>query len=351
MIVCGMSGGVDSSVAAWLLTQRDVEIQGVFMRNWGQDDPQCRAEADRLDALRVCATLGIPFRVMDFSNVYRQQVFSAFLEGYARGITPNPDILCNREVKFGVFLNAILESGAQRLVTGHYARTAQVHGKTALLRAVDRTKDQSYFLAGVSHRALAHAEFPLGELPKSRVRELARAAGLLTADKKDSTGICFIGERDFKSFLAQYLPAQPGEIVDQRGRVIGTHAGALYYTPGQRAPVGGVKQGPAGPWFILRKDVAHNRLVAVPGHDHPDLLSSCARTQQAHWIADHPPAQVFDAHVQLRHLGQAHPARISVQDDGTVDIAFAQPVRALAAGQLAAFYQDQICLGSAELAV
>lgn len=349
MIVCGMSGGVDSSVAAWLLRESGESVEGVFMRNWGVDDPQCRAEADRQDALRVCAALEIPFRVMDFSAVYRAQVFQAFLDGYARGVTPNPDILCNREVKFGVFLDTVLESGAQCLATGHYARTRVIDGKTALLRAVDPTKDQSYFLAGVSHAALAHARFPLGELPKSRVRELASAAGLVTAAKKDSTGICFIGERDFKSFLATYLPAQAGYIVTLDGTVIGEHAGALYYTVGQRAPVGGVRNGPAGPWFIARKEVHANRLVVVPGHDHPALMSSSARTDQAHWIAGSPPAATFDAQVQLRHLGQAHGARVTVNDDGTLGIALAQPVRAVAPGQLAAIYLGEVCLGSAEL--
>ena len=349
MMVCGMSGGVDSSVAAYLLAQRGEQVLGVFMRNWDEGDPECRAEQDRLDALRVCASLQIPFRVMDFSSVYRQQVFQAFLDGYARGITPNPDILCNREVKFGVFLDAVLDSGAERLATGHYARKAIRDGRPVLLRAVDPSKDQSYFLSAISGEALARAEFPLGEMPKTQVRQIAREAGLLTAGKKDSTGICFIGERDFKEFLARYLPAQPGPIVDLAGRTVGTHQGALYYTVGQRAPVGGMKGAEPGPWFIAHKRVMDNTLVIVPGTEHPSLMSTNAMTEVAHWIAGSPPGAAFDCQVQLRHLGQAHPCRVQVQDDGRARIDFAEPVRAVAPGQQAVFYQDELCLGGGEL--
>lgn len=349
MIVCGVSGGVDSSVAAMLLAQSGQQVEGVFMRNWAENDPQCRAEQDRQDALRVCAKLGIPFRGVDFSEVYRRQVFQALIDGYERGITPNPDILCNREVKFGVFLDHVLSRGAAGLATGHYARRGTHKGKAVLLRAVDRSKDQSYFLSEVSSQALEYVQFPLGELPKTQVRELARQGGLLTAEKKDSTGICFIGERDFKQFLASYLPAQAGDIVDQDGNKIGSHPGALYYTIGQRAPVGGVRNGPAGPWFIVSKDVRANILVAVPGIDHPDLYSTQANTQRAHWIAGDPPRGVFRGQVQLRHLGQAHEAQIRVLDDGTTSIAFDEPVRALAAGQQAVFYDNDLCLGGAQL--
>lgn len=349
MMVCGMSGGVDSSVAAHLLVAAGHSVSGVFMRNWDDNDPGCRAEADRLDALRVCAHLGIPFRVLDFQETYRTQVFQAFLEGYARGITPNPDILCNREVKFGVFLDAVLAGGAQRLATGHYARTAQVNGQTALLRAHDRSKDQSYFLSSVGHRALNQVVFPLGDLPKTRVRAIAAEAGLLTAGKKDSTGICFIGERDFKSFLATYLPAQPGPIVDATGRQLGIHAGALYYTVGQRAPLGGVKGAPEGPWFICEKRVADNTLVVVLGVEHPALMSTQATTGAVSWVAGAPPGSCFKAEVQLRHLGEAHPANVRIADDGGARIDFATAVRALAPGQQAVFYQGDLCLGGAEV--
>lgn len=349
MIVCGISGGVDSSVAARLMINNGHEVQGVFMRNWVENDPQCRAEQDRLDAVRVCAKLGIEFRIMDFSRTYREQVFQALVDGYARGITPNPDILCNREVKFGAFLDKVIASGAQGLATGHYARREFRAGKAVLLRAIDTSKDQSYFLSQVSSQALEYVHFPLGVLSKSQVREIARREGMVTAEKKDSTGICFIGERDFKEFLSNYLPAQQGEILDQAGRKIGHHPGALYYTVGQRAPVGGVKNGPSGPWFIVAKDVATNTLVAVPGHDHPSLLSTRAGTGKAHWIAGDPPSTRFDCQVQLRHLGKAYPASVCVRDGGEVEIDFHEPVRAVAPGQQAVFYLNELCLGGAEL--
>ena len=349
MIVCGMSGGVDSSVAALLLQRSGHTVQGVFMRNWAENDPQCRAEQDRLDAVRVCARLGIEFRAMDFSDTYRAQVFQSLIDGYARGVTPNPDILCNREVKFGVFLDSVLRTGANGLATGHYARREVRNGKAVLLRAKDSSKDQSYFLSQVSSQALEYVHFPLGSISKTQVRDIARQEGFLTADKKDSTGICFIGERDFKDFLSNYLPAQPGDIVDENGREIGTHPGALYYTIGQRAPVGGVKNGPAGPWFIASKNVVENTLTAVPGHDHPSLFSRHTRTGRGHWIAGVPPSVEFDCQVQLRHLGEAHQARAVVKDDGGVEITFLDPVRAVAPGQQAVFYLDDLCLGGAEL--
>lgn len=349
MIVCGMSGGVDSSVAAWLLKSAGQDVAGIFMRNWDDGDPQCRADADRLDALRVCASLDIPFRVMDFQEEYRRQVFDAFLSGYARGITPNPDILCNREVKFGAFLNAVLQEGYEKLATGHYARKGELSGRPVLLRAVDRNKDQSYFLSSVNEDALARAMFPLGDYHKPQVRDFARDAGLITAEKKDSTGICFIGERDFRQFLASYLPAQPGPIVDETGRQLGTHEGALYYTVGQKTSLGGIKGMPEGPWFVSVKDVATNTLVVVPGRDHPALLSSRAVTLPPDWVWKAPPAAVFDCEVQLKHRGEAHSARVTVGDDGAATIDFASPVWGAAPGQQAVFYQGDLCLGGGEL--
>jgi tRNA-specific 2-thiouridylase len=351
MIVCGMSGGVDSSVTAWLLKERGTQVHGVFMRNWDNGDPKCHADADRVDALRVCASLNVPFGVMDFQVAYREQVFQAFLDGYARGVTPNPDILCNREVKFGVFLEAVLATGASHLATGHYARKAERAGRPVLLRAVDRNKDQSYFLSAINERALSYAQFPLGELTKPQVRDLARHAGLMTAQKKDSTGICFIGERNFREFLSGYLPAQPGNVVDDEGNVLGTHEGALYYTVGQRAAVGGQKGRPQGSWFISEKMVATNTLVAVLGHDHPALLSTHARVSDPSWIWGSPPSSRFTGEVQLKHLGEAHAATIDVDSNGGVSINFDAPVRAAAPGQQAVFYQGDLCLGGGELAV
>lgn len=349
MVILGVSGGVDSSVAALLLKQAGHRVHGVFMHNWEDDDAHCRANEDRADALRVCAALDIPFFVRNFAQIYRDQVFARFLADYAQGLTPNPDILCNREVKFKVFLDEAMSMGAEQVATGHYARRAKVDNAWVLLRGVDPGKDQSYFLQAITQDALARTLFPIGELPKPQVRALAEQAGLVTAAKKDSTGICFIGEQDFKTFLGRYLPAQPGEIVDESGRVVGTHPGALYYTVGQRAPLGGVKGAGPAPWFVLSKDVAGNRLVVGQGRNHPRLMASRATTQVASWIAGFPPSSDFEAQVQIRHLGEAHPARVIVNDDGTLSIAFLEPVRAVAPGQAAGVYQGQVCLGGAQI--
>lgn len=349
MIAVGVSGGVDSSVAALLLKQQGQALQGVFMHNWETDDPGCRAEEDRKDALRVCAALGIPFAVRNFAQTYREQVFAQFLDDYAKGLTPNPDILCNREVKFKVFLEEALAMGADFVATGHYARKAKVGSEWALLRGVDPSKDQSYFLQAITQEALSRALFPVGELPKAQVRALAQEAGLVTARKKDSTGICFIGEQDFKTFLARYLPAQAGDIVDEQGRVLGQHAGALYYTVGQRAPLGGVKGASGTPWFVLAKDVAENRLIVGQGSDHPRLMAAGLLTEAVSWISGAAPASTFSGEVQIRHLGRAEPATVRVLDNGTAHVAFEAPVRAVAPGQAAAIYQGERCLGGAPI--
>ena len=349
MIAVGVSGGVDSSVAALLLKQQGHALQGVFMHNWEGTDVGCRAQQDRQDALRVCAALEIPFAVRNFAQTYREQVFARFLEDYAKGLTPNPDILCNREVKFKVFLDEALAMGADHVATGHYARRAKLGQHWALLRGVDRTKDQSYFLQAISQEGLSRALFPVGELPKTQVRKLAEEAGLVTAQKKDSTGICFIGEQDFKTFLSQYLPAQPGDIVDEQGCVLGRHEGALYYTVGQRAPLGGVKGASSDPWFVLAKEVATNRLTVGQGSEHPRLMARGLDTEQASWIAGSAPASEFEGEVQIRHLGNPERARVQVNDDGTLRVHFHSPVRAVAPGQAAALYQGDVCLGGATI--
>ncbi len=350
MWVVGMSGGVDSSVTALLMQRQGMNVRGVYMHNWETDDPACRAAEDRRDAVAVCGKLGIPFQVMNFAQTYREQVFEEFLRDYAKGVTPNPDILCNREVKFKAFLQAALEMGAEGLATGHYARKARVSNAWALLRGRDGGKDQSYFLHAITQDALAVSQFPVGELPKADVRRLAEEAQLVTARKKDSTGICFIGEQDFKTFLARYLPAQDGVVETVDGQAIGPHGGALYYTIGQRAPLGGVKGFPATPWFVLEKDVARNVLIVGQGSDHPRLMARGLTTETASWIAGHPPAEVFEAEVQLRHLGTPEPAMVRVTQDGTLDVAFKAPVRAVAPGQAAAVYQGEVCLGGAPIA-
>ena len=347
MIAVGVSGGVDSSVSALLLAQQGHDVRGVFMHNWEDDGSGlCRADEDRRDALRVCAALGIGFSSRNFAAQYRDQVFAQFLDGYAKGFTPNPDILCNREVKFKVFLDDCLAQGADQIATGHYVQKEYRNDQAVLLRGADPSKDQSYFLHAITHQALDKAVFPIGHLPKSKVRELAATHNLVTARKKDSTGICFIGEQDFKSFLARYLPATAGDIVTEDGRIIGQHHGALYYTVGQRAPVGGVRGHDATmPWFILDKDVANNRLVAGQGHDHPRLIHSHLLVEEMSWIAGHPPASSFEAQVQIRHLGQAIDCQVTVQDNGQLDIFCASPHRAAAKGQSAVLYQGNRCLG------
>ena len=352
MIAVGVSGGVDSSVSALLLAQEHKNnVRGVFMHNWEEDGTgECRADIDRRDALRVCASVGIPFAARNFSKEYMDNVFSEFLDGYARGVTPNPDILCNREVKFKVFLEDCLAQGDDFIATGHYVRKGESKGRSLLLRGVDAGKDQSYFLHAITHDALSRSLFPIGHLPKSDVRKIAEEANLITASKKDSTGICFIGEQDFKTFLKKYLPAQEGEVVTETGMVVGKHSGALYYTVGQRAPIGGVKGHDASvPWFVLRKDVANNRLVVGQGGDHPALIHSTIVTDTFSWIDGSAPACSFDGEVQVRHLGEALPAHIDVRDDGSVVMRMSVPHRAAAIGQSAVVYQGDVCLGGGEI--
>lgn len=344
MIVLGVSGGVDSSVCAVLLKKQNQDVRGVFMNNWEDGGPECRAEEDRLDALRVCGMLGIPFSTRNFAQNYKEQVFAQFLDGYKKGFTPNPDILCNREVKFKVFLDDALASGADQIATGHYARMEMRSGQAVLLRGVDPKKDQSYFLHAITQDALCRAVFPLGHLTKTEVRALAQEHGLLNAKKKDSTGICFIGEQDFKTFLKSYLPAHTGEIVTEKGQVVGRHEGALYYTVGQRAPVGGVKGASSLPWFILRKDVQSNTLVVGQGADHPSLNLTSLRLSELSWIAGHPPASSFEAEIQIRHLGETRRAQVHVKDDLAM-VTLDAPHFAAAQGQYGVLYQNDVCLG------
>lgn len=350
MFIVGMSGGVDSSVSAHLLSQSHPSlVRGVFMHNW-EDGVDCRVDDDRADALRICSSLSIPFITRNFSAQYKQSVFNEFLDGYAKGITPNPDILCNREVKFKVFLDDALEMGASFLATGHYAQKAFKNGQYVLLRGVDPTKDQSYFLHAITQDALAKTLFPIGHLNKDEVRDIARKNNLITAQKKDSTGICFIGERDFKDFLSTYLPAGVGVIKTVDGIEIGKHQGALYYTIGQRAPVGGVKGFSSSPWFVLEKNVHDNTLIVGQGRDHPSLFSSCLTVRDISWIAKHPPASTFVSEVQIRHLGQAIDGDVKINDDGTALVNLHSPHFAPAKGQYAVFYQGEVCLGGGMIA-
>ena len=349
-IVVGVSGGVDSSVATLLLRDAGHAVIGVFMRNWADDgNSPCRAEDDRRDAVAVCGQLGIPIRFRDFSGEYWREVFQHFLDEYAAGRTPNPDVACNREIKFKHFLEAAQELGAEEIATGHYARIERVDDSFRLLRARDRNKDQSYFLHQLGQAQLAATRFPLGELDKTQVRQLAARHGLGTADKRDSTGICFIGERDFRDFLSHYLPSRPGEIHSPDGTWLGEHPGVCYFTLGQREGlgIGGVRGRAQAPWFVVGKDVERNILYVDQGHDSPWLQSQSLRTEAAHWIAGTPPANRFTCTAQTRYRQQDQACEVAVQDDGTLAVRFAHGQRAVTPGQSLVLYAGDNCLGGA----
>ncbi|MGH8190433.1 MAG: tRNA 2-thiouridine(34) synthase MnmA [Rhodanobacteraceae bacterium] len=353
-VTVGMSGGVDSSVAALLLKRAGHAVSGLFMRNWEEEDPGlkdpsgCRADADRKDALAVCAKLGIPFRDANFAAEYRERVFAHFLDEYRVGRTPNPDVLCNTEIKFGSFLVAAREAGADGIATGHYARVVHEEDRSRLLRARDTDKDQTYFLHTLDQRQLGAALFPLGDWYKNDVRRAARDAGLPVAAKKDSTGICFIGERDFRSFLSTYLPAQTGELRTTRGEAIGEHAGAMFYTPGQRSGlhIGGKPGGNGEAWYVVGKDVAANIVYVDQGHDSPWLASRSLTAADAHWIAGAPPAAGFECAAMTRYRQTPQPCRVAV-DGSQCEVRFEQAQRAVAPGQSVVFYRGDECLGGA----
>jgi len=349
-VVVGVSGGVDSSVAALLLRDAGCEVAGLFMQNWADDGSgDCRAEDDRRDAVAVCGALGIPIRFRDFSREYWDGVFAHFLGEYAAGRTPNPDVLCNREIKFKHFLDAARELGADAIATGHYARVERSGGRFRLLRAKDRGKDQSYFLHQLGQEQLAATRFPLGGLHKDEVRRIAAKHGLRTAAKKDSTGICFIGERDFREFLARYLPARPGEIRDPAGARIGEHPGVFYFTLGQREGlhIGGVRGRPQAPWFVVGKDIDRNILYVDQGHDSPWLQSRELRSEPAHWIAGTPPATRFACTAQTRYRQPDEACEVEVLDDGGVRVRFERTQRAVTPGQSLVLYHGDECLGGA----
>ena len=352
-VIVGVSGGVDSSVAALQLVQQGEPVAGLFMQNWADDGSgDCRAEDDRRDAVAVCGRLGIPFHFRDFSSEYWQGVFEHFLAEYAAGRTPNPDVLCNREVKFKHFLDAARELGAEKIATGHYARVDQYDGRWRLLRGVDRGKDQSYFLHQLGQAQLSATLFPIGELQKTELRRIAREAGLQTHDKKDSTGICFIGERDFREFLGRYLPAREGEMRTPDGQVIGRHPGVFYFTLGQREGqnIGGVRGFEAAPWYVVGKDVGENVLYVDQGSDSPWLHSQALWSEAAHWIAGSPPAKRFECTAQTRYRQADEACEVDVRDDGTLSVRFARAQRAVTPGQSLVLYDGDVCLGGAVIA-
>jgi tRNA-uridine 2-sulfurtransferase len=351
--IVGISGGVDSSVAALRLRDAGEPIAGLFMQNWADDGSgDCRAEDDRRDAVAVCGRLGVPIHFRDFSGAYWDGVFTHFLAEYAAGRTPNPDVLCNREIKFKYFLDAAHELGADFIATGHYARVARVGCGYRLLRAVDRSKDQSYFLHQLGQTQLAATRFPLGDLIKADVRRIAHDAGLPTAAKKDSTGICFIGERDFREFLGRYLPARRGEIRTPDGRVVGEHPGVFYFTLGQREGlnIGGVRGFEPAPWYVVGKDVAGNLLYVDQGVDSPWLQSQALWTEPAHWVAGSPPAARFTCTAQTRYRQADETCEVLADEDGTLEVHFSRPQRAVTPGQSLVLYDGDTCLGGAVIA-
>ena len=345
----GMSGGVDSSVAALLLSRQGRDISGMFMKNWEEDDRfgECSAAEDAADARAVAELLGIEFHARNFAAEYWENVFEEFLDEYRAGRTPNPDILCNREIKFKTFLEHAEALGADMIATGHYARTDSHEGKSRLLRGVDHNKDQSYFLYAVGHEQLARTLFPVGELEKSEVRRLAEEAGLDVFDKKDSTGICFIGERNFTAFLSEYLPAQPGEIRTMDERVIGHHNGLMYHTLGQRQGlgIGGVKGFPEAPWFVLHKDLDNNVLYAGQEHEHPWLMSDTLVAGQLAWVSGEAPetGRPLTAKVRYRQPDQA--MRVTAVEGERMTVNFDSPQRAVTPGQSIVLYDGDVCLG------
>jgi tRNA-specific 2-thiouridylase len=349
-VIVGVSGGVDSSVAALLLREAGESVAGLFMQNWDDDDGgECRAEDDRRDALAVCGRLGIPFHARNFAAEYWSGVFEHFLAEYAAGRTPNPDVLCNREIKFRTFLDEARRLGAECIATGHYARIGQRDGQWRLLRGADADKDQSYFLHQLGQEQLAATLFPIGHLPKAEVRRLARAAGLPTAAKKDSTGICFVGERDFREFLGRYLPARRGEIRSVDGSLVGEHEGVFFYTLGQREGlgIGGVRGRGAAPWFVVGKDVAGNVLLVDQGHDSPWLQSTRLDSEPAHWVAGAPPAPEFRCTAKTRYRQADEACTVAIAADGGAEVRFDRPQRAVTPGQSVVFYRADECLGGA----
>jgi tRNA-uridine 2-sulfurtransferase len=343
-IVVGISGGVDSAVAALLLKREGHDVTGLFMKNWEEDDTasRCGAEEDLKTARAVCDRLGIPLMTVNFSTEYWERVFSYFLAEFEAGRTPNPDVLCNKEIKFRAFLEHALTLGADCIATGHYARIDKRDGRLRLLKAHDANKDQSYFLYLLEQKALAHALFPVGELAKTEVRRLAREADLPNHDRQDSTGICFIGERDFKSFLARYLPARPGEMRTLAGELKGRHDGAMYYTIGQRHGLGIGGEGEA--WYVVGKDVASNILYVEQGEHHPALYCQALIAGQLHWIANDPPTWPRALQAKNRYRQPDQRCQASPHDHGLY-VAFDTPQRAITPGQSVVFYDGDECLG------
>ncbi|MCT8535786.1 tRNA 2-thiouridine(34) synthase MnmA [Glaesserella parasuis] len=349
-VICGMSGGVDSSVSAFILQQQGYQVEGLFMKNWEEDDDTdyCTAAADLADAQAVCDKLGIKLHKINFAAEYWDNVFEHFLAEYKAGRTPNPDILCNKEIKFKAFLEYAAEDlGTDFIATGHYVRRPPLEQQPKLLRGLDSNKDQSYFLYTLSEQQVAQSLFPVGDIEKPIVRAIAEDLGLATAKKKDSTGICFIGERKFKDFLARYLPAQAGDIKTVDGQVIGRHDGLMYHTLGQRKGlgIGGVKGASENAWYVVEKDLVNNVLIVAQGQDNSALLSSGLIASQLHWVDRQPIREKLRCTVKTRYRQADILCEIQPLDDETIRVIFDEPQIAVTPGQSAVFYQGEVCLG------
>jgi len=348
-VIVGMSGGVDSSVAALLLIEQGYQVEGLFMKNWEEDDgtEYCTAKEDLADAQAVCDKLGIKLHGANFAAEYWDNVFEHFLSEYRAGRTPNPDILCNREIKFKAFLEYAQMLGGDFIATGHYCRKGDTNGTATLLKGLDNNKDQSYFLHAISSEQIAKSLFPVGELEKRVVRELAEKHALITHDKKDSTGICFIGERRFSDFLKRYLPAQPGDICNEKNQAMGQHNGLMYHTIGQRQGlgIGGVKGGSEEPWYVADKDIDNNVLKVVQGKNHPDLFKSQLKVSDIHWISGDAAELPLRCMAKTRYRQPDQACTISNNAGGGFIVSFEQPQRAITPGQSAVFYLGDKCLG------
>ncbi len=348
-IVVGMSGGVDSSVAALLLKRQGYEVVGLFMKNWEDDDDDeyCSTRQDLIDAAAAADVIGVELEAVNFSAEYKDRVFAEFLREYSAGRTPNPDVLCNAEIKFRAFLDHAMSLGATGIATGHYARLRRGDGRTELLKAADRSKDQSYFLHRLTQGQLARVSFPVGELKKSEVRRIAREAGLPNHAKKDSTGICFIGERPFREFLNRYLPRVPGPMRTPEGKVVGEHIGLAFYTIGQRKGVGigGLRGSSGEAWYVAGKDLAKNELLVVQGHDHPLLLRDHLRAADLAWVSGRAPDPALPYGSKTRYRQADAPCHVTGLSATAVDIRFDAPQWAVTPGQSLVLYRDDVCLG------
>lgn len=345
-IAIALSGGVDSAVAAKILLEQGHEVIAIHMQNWHENDnPYCQAQQDLSDAKAVADFLGIPLHITDFSDAYQKKIFAYFLDAYHQGITPNPDVFCNSLLKYDDLLNYAKSLGVEKMATGHYARVQEIHGSYHLLKGLDPSKDQSYFLSALNQDQLAWACFPLGEHTKEHIRALAEKWAIPVAKKKDSTGLCFIGERPFKAFLSEYAMAKPGDIVDSDGKVLGRHDGLMFYTIGQRKglAIGGMKEGSGEPFYVAGKDMSTNTLLVVQGENHPKLFASGLTCGPIHWLLGKAPEQThLRAKVRYRQNDQA----CTIQDNQVI---FDEPQRAITPGQIIVFYDEDVCLGSATI--